>query len=100
MNIGNLKSSALFTDMQGSNIQQNLFLKGIGEHFSELLKWVYEFTQPFAAEAGKSFQVWWDGQKAAMMNTAVQWLVNQHDNLSTSLQSLLTSAINNSTTPH
>ena len=100
MNTGNLKSSTLFTDMQVSNSQQNLFLNKLGDLFSGFLKWVYEFSQPFAAEAGKSLQAWWDGQKAVMMNAAVQWLINQQDNLSSSLQSLLTRIIGKSVTPH
>ena len=100
MNTGNLKSSTLFTDMQVSNSQQNLFLNKLGDLFSGFLKWVYEFSQPFATEAGKSLQAWWDGQKAVMMNAAVQWLINQQDNLSSSLQSLLTRIIGKSVTPH
>lgn len=100
MNISNLKSSAFMTDKQAPINEQNMFLNKLGDLFSGFFKWVYEFSQPFAAEAGRSLQTWWDGQKAVMMNAAVQWLVNQQDNLSSNLQSLLTSIFRNSITSH
>jgi len=100
MNIGYLKSSAFSVDMEASNSQKNLVLNKLGDLSSGFFKWVYEFSQPFAAEAGRSFQAWWNSQKAVMMNAGAQWLINQQDNLSFSLQSLLTSIIGNSITPH
>jgi len=100
MNFSNLKSSTLFTEIQASNSQQNQFLTKLGDLSSRFFKWVYEFSQPFAAETGRSLQAWWEVQKVMMINTAVQWLINQQDNLSSSLQSLLTSVIGNSATPH
>lgn len=99
MNIGNLKSSAILIDAQVSNSQQNLFLGKLGDFFSGFFKWVYEFSQPLAADAGRSLQAWWDAQKAVMMNAAVQWLVNQQDNLSSNLHALLESIIGKSIVP-
>lgn len=100
MNIGNLKSSAHFSEIQASNSLQNHLLSKLGDLFSGFFKNVYEFSQPFAVEAGKSLKTWWDTQKVVMMNDAVQWLVNQQDNLSSGLQSLLTSIIGNSIIHH
>lgn len=99
MNLGNLKSSALLINTQVTNSQQNQFLSELGDLFPKFLKWVYEFSQPFAAEAGSSLQAWWDAQKAVMMNAAVQWLVNQQDNLSSNLHALLESIIGKSIVP-
>lgn len=100
MNIGNIQSSdIILNEMQGSNGQQNWLLSQLGSLFSRIFEWVYEFSQPFAAEAGRSLQAWWHSQKADMVNAAMQWLDSQQDNLSSTLQSVLGSYSNNSIKP-
>jgi hypothetical protein len=95
LNPGNLILSVHPNDLEGSNSQQNLFLHKMGDTFSGFSNWVYDFSKPLAAEVGKSFQAWWESQKAMMLNSAVQWLVNQQDNLSSNLRSLLESILSN-----
>lgn len=89
MNFSSINSFIKLSDGQASTSQQNqLFIK-LGDHISGFLKWLYDFSRPFAAEAVKYLQAWWANQKAAMTNAVIHWLVNQQESLSSALQSQL-----------
>ncbi len=60
----------------------------------EIVRWIVETTQPIASELRSSLNNWWSGMKVNISNYLIQWLAQQQQNISSSIQTQLFKIIN------
>jgi hypothetical protein len=70
-----------------------------------IVQWIVKTSQPIANELRISLNSWWEKQKVILSNQLIQWLTQQQQSITSSIQTqmneLIKSALKvDSTTPH